>query len=222
MGWRTGDWCVGSVDEPVSALQVSVGFQKGDTRQANPKVPVASTPLPVAAVGTPAWDLATAEIGGRHAAQHASQSLHKLPEPRLADNRFAPLHATRLPDNRLEVMPMATELRVVAAITAFVLIIALFMYIAYDYYTRWADKRQACRHSKLHATSLGQVLTAVPRMPYSLAPHASPDWRARMAWRPQQPPLRHDDQVSAKPACRPTPPELAAAIAMFAAADQQR
>jgi len=194
LNWRTGDWCAASVDEPVSAMQVSARVAPGGARQAGPKVQVP----PLLSVSHQAH--AASSVSGH--AQLLSSTHHKLPHPRLLHNRL-----DEVP------VPMASELHMVGSITLFILTIMLFMYLAYDYYTRWAAQRQERHRQMLHAKP-GKVLSPYSLAGLAFAPRAPAVWSSRLALNPQPPsgPLFTD---AAKP--EQTPPELAAAIKLAAA-----
>lgn len=196
LSWRTGDWCAGSVDEPVSAMQLSARLAPGAARQADPKVPVA--PLPSVSHAAHA-----ATSGAAHAVPH-SATHHRLPQPRLVHNQL-----DEVP------VPMASELHTVGSITLFILSIMLFMYLAYDYYTRWTTRRQERQRQMLHAMPFSSKVLS----PYSLtglafAPRSSADWSSPLAWSPQPPsgPLFTEASTPEQ-----TPPDLATAIKLAAA-----
>lgn len=194
LGWRTGDWCVGSFDEPVSSMQVSVQLSHGEARQASPKVSV-----PAQAQAAVVSEQRTADVTAAGAGQfHVTQRMNSIDTPRLLDNQAE--------------VPLMSELRLVASITLFVLGVSFFMYIIYEYYSKWADKRHDRRRRMLHAMPMGKVLTSEQNTPYSMAPHASPDWRSRLTWNPQPPPAPLLTSEANVP--QYTPPELAAAIAL--------
>jgi hypothetical protein len=197
LSWRTGDWCTGSFDEPVSSMQVSAKLSQGEARQASPKV----LPAPAqAAVVYEQGRVVTADAATAGAAQqvHVTHRINKNHTPRLLDNGTD--------------VPLMSELRLVASITLFVLGVSFFMYIMYEYYSKWADQRHERRRRMLHAMPMGKVLQAEHHTPYSMAPHASPDWRSRLTWNPQPPPapLLHSEANDG--VLQHTPPGLAAAI----------
>lgn len=240
-GWRFHDWCAGSMDEPVSAMQVSVKFSQGDERPGS-KVQD-QLPLNVSRID---WNGTRTDIVG-HEGHHYSHRRHhhhhqhhgnatqavSLPHYAAAQSVYKPsVHAMQAvaspapvvsghtpkgfykstPGNQLEV-PMVAQLRVISELTLFVLIVALLMYAAYDYYIKWRGKR---RHNAiLDAIPPGHVLTLTAgaphtgqsAVPYSMAPHASPDWRSRLSWQHIQP----------RPMSTGPTPELQAAIALAAA-----
>jgi len=240
-GWKFPDWCAGGIDEPFSAMQVSVKFSQGDERLASPKLQD-QLPRNVSRVD---WNGTRTDIVGterhhyahRHRHHHhhhgnVTQAVSLSPyvvaqsdhDPsvhvRQAVASLTPLVSGHTPEglnkftarNQMEA-PLVAQVRVISELTLFVLIVAMLVYAAFDYYIKWQGKRR--HHAMLDAIPPGHVITLTAgaphtgqiATPYSMAPHASRDWRSRLSWQHIQP----------RPMSTGQTPELQAAIALAAA-----